>query len=159
LDETVMLMVRSGKLVVCLDLKETNKPIRLNMQIGTIIPLYAGASSKVLLAYQSNGFIDDYLSKVTIDKVAPNTITSKRKLLADLKKIRRQGYSIANQEVNPNVAGIASPVFNATGDIVDSIVVAGPSDRLIPRQKKYVSAIVESAREASRDLGFKKRDI
>lgn len=154
LDETVMLMVRSGERVVCVDMKETSKPIRLNMKIGTVIPLYAGASSKVLLAFQPEGFIRDYLKKATLRRVAPNTIISKEKLRADLIKIRRQGFAVAEQEVSPGVFGVAAPVFEASGAIVASFVLAGPVERLGAREEELVPAVRESARAASRNLGY-----
>ncbi len=154
-DETVLLMVRSGERVVCLDMKETSRPIRLNMKIGTVLPLYAGASSKVLLAYQPEEFIKDYLKKSVLKKVAPNTILSKEELLTDLKKILRQGFAVTEQDVSPGVIGIAAPIFDAGGAIVASFVLAGPVERLGSREEELVPAVVESARAASRELGYR----
>lgn len=157
-NETVMLMVLSGERVVCIDKKETSKPIRFSIQIGTVLPLYAGASSKVLLAYQDKEFRENYLEKVSLDKVAPNTITSKQALLDNLENILCEGHAIADQEVNQGVAGIAAPVFNAGGKIVASIVLAGPSDRLIPNQEDLVKAVVASSKEASRGIGYQNHE-
>jgi len=157
-DETVLLMVRSGGRVVCLDMKETSKPIRLNMKIGTVLPLYAGASSKVLLAYQPEQFIKDYLKDVVIKKVAPNTILSKDELLTDLKKILMRGFAVTRQDVSPGVMGIAAPIFDAGGAIVASFVLAGPVERLDSREGELVPAVVESARAASRDLGYRSEE-
>ncbi len=52
--ETVMLMAPTGGQAICLEYIESPRPVRLSFERGRIMPLYAGAASKVLLA-----FLDD----------------------------------------------------------------------------------------------------
>jgi DNA-binding IclR family transcriptional regulator len=155
-DESTLLMVLSGWQAVCVAKKETTKLIKLSPQIGLVLPLYAGASSKILLAFQSPSFVDEYLRHTRMKKLTPFTHSTPEKLKAELGKIRKDGYVVSDQEVNLDVAGIAAPVFDANGTVVASVVVAGPSERLIPSKEYFIKNLKEICERASSELGFRR---
>jgi DNA-binding IclR family transcriptional regulator len=152
-EETTMLMVLSGRRALCLAKKETSRLIRLSPQVGLTLPLYAGASSKVLLAHQSSSYINDYLSNTKIRKITPFTTPSIDKLNDEIKKIQKQGYSLCDQDVNIGLTGIAAPILDAKEKVVASFVVAGPRDRILKDKVKIIKILKELCARASFELG------
>jgi DNA-binding IclR family transcriptional regulator len=152
-EETTMLMVLSGRRALCIAKKETTRLIRLSPQVGLTLPLYAGASSKVLLALQSSSFISDYLSNTKIKKLTPFTTPSIDKLGEEIIEIQKKGYSLCDQDVSIGLTGIAAPILDAKEKVVASLVVAGPRDRILKDRVSITKILKELCTNASFDLG------
>ena len=103
-DEAVLLTRRSGTMVVCLERVETTRPIRLSYERGHLLPLHAGAPSKVLLAFeeQSDVVVE---SLGELQRFTDATITDPNLLRAELARIREQGYALSNGERDAGVRG------------------------------------------------------
>ncbi len=120
--EAVLLTRRSGQMVVCLERVETTRPIRLSYERGHLLPLHAGAPSKVVLAFeeQSDAVVD---SLGELERFTDATITDPDTLRADLAQIREQGYALSNGERDLGVRRVAAPIFGADGKIAAGISV------------------------------------
>jgi DNA-binding IclR family transcriptional regulator len=153
-DETTMLMVRSGWNAVCVASRESSKLMRVSVRIGLVLPLHAGASGKMLLAYERPSFVDKYFRDNHFVQLTPYTVTDKTKLRKELERIHKQGYVVSDQEVNIGVAGISAPVLDSARNLVGAFLVAGPSDRIIPKTSNIVENVTHMALVASRSLGF-----
>ncbi|MGP3947731.1 IclR family transcriptional regulator [Streptomyces sp. 7N604] len=83
------------------------------------------------------------------------SITDPEELAGQLKEILRTGYAIEDQESAIGDAGIASPVFDRSGDVVGAIGIVGPVERLLAEsaRQELAVAVRETARNLSRDLG------
>ena len=121
-DEAVLLTRRSGTMVVCLERVETTRPIRLSYERGHLLPLHAGAPSKVLLAFeeQSDVVVE---SLGELQRFTDATITDPDLLRAELARIREQGYALSNGERDAGVRGIVAPIFGPDGTIAAGISV------------------------------------
>ncbi|MEM7233190.1 MAG: IclR family transcriptional regulator C-terminal domain-containing protein [Planctomycetota bacterium] len=60
--------------------------------------------------------------------------------------------SLASSEIG--VVSIAAPIRNATGTVVASLSLAGPSGRMDPNHQAYTAAVKVFARNASIQLGW-----
>lgn len=154
--ETSLVTIRNGWKTICIAKKETNRPIKLSLEIGRSLPLHAGASSKVLIAYEPDTFLNDYLNKNDLIKLTDATTDDAEHLKNQLGFIRRDGYVLANEEVNIGVAAISAPVFDGSGKIAASLTVAGPSERIIENKQDLIKHLIRQARKASIDLGWRK---
>lgn len=96
------------------------------MQQGHSMPLYTGAISMVLLAYQNDVFIENFFNTTELLKITPHTVTTTSILLRRVNTIREQGYFVTDHEVNPGGRAIAAPIFNCYGKIQASLGVVGP---------------------------------
>jgi DNA-binding IclR family transcriptional regulator len=65
---------------------------------------------KVLLAYQPQKAIDQYISR-PLPKPTPQSITNPEALLADLAEVRARGYSITREEMTKGSGSIAVPIM------------------------------------------------
>ena len=57
-------------------------------------------------------------------KYTSNTITSKSLLLQEINKVKNQGWSISDQELEFGLRSIAVPIFNKSQEIIASINVS-----------------------------------
>lgn len=97
--------------------------------IGDTSPLYAGASAKVLLAFQSDAFIHQYLEEIELKKITDITINSASVLLEDLTKIREMGYCISYGERVKGAISIGAPIRNRFNDVIAVLTITFPSVR------------------------------
>lgn len=112
-------------------------PHRLNitMRSGDVAPLYATSGGKALLAGLPEVMFEEYLSRVTFERVTPNTIISVEQLRADVAKVRDNGFAYVNEEFTPGIAGVAMAVVSPSGYPLASLNVATPIPRF-DRDKK-----------------------
>lgn len=124
-------------------------------EFGYEMYLHCGAIRKVLLAYQSPAFIDDYVKNIIIQGHAfPHA--EPEDLTKELEKIRQSGYAITYSDYVNDAVGIGAPVFNSEGGLSGSIGIIAPTVRLnneelITKKRELVQAF---AAELSADLGY-----
>lgn len=128
--ETIHIIIRENTDAVYLAKRNAKSQIGLRSVVGKHIPLYCTSGGKVLLAYQSEKWLEEYFSTVPRDKLTDHTIVDETLLRAELQKVREQGYALDNGEHNPEVICVAAPLFFADGKIAGTIGVSTPKYRI-----------------------------
>jgi len=153
--ETVTLTVVKGWESLCVEKIETPKKIQLVVERGSSIPLHAGSSQTILLAYQDESFIEAMIEKRNLTKIGDNTLTEPDRLREELASIRKQGYAFSDSAVEPGAAAIAAPIFDNEGRIAAGLSVVGPRDRIRGEHfMELVDMVKEGAGKISYDLGW-----
>lgn len=119
---------------------ESEQPLRFTQEAGARIPLYCTSSGKVLLAFASE--LKHDLAGLELERMTPLTITSRNKLLRELKEVRASGYSINRGERIPGVCGVAAPVLDASGVATAAIAVQGPAVRVTEGRYAVLGAMM-----------------
>ena len=96
---------------------------------GDTAPLYAGASAKVLLAFQSDEFIQHYLEETEFKQITDLTIQSAEELQEDIIKIRKMGYAISYGERVKGAMSISVPIINRFKEVFAVLTVTFPNVR------------------------------
>jgi DNA-binding IclR family transcriptional regulator len=142
LGETVSIYVRDGSERVRIQAVQSNQPVRRVAPVGARLPLYAGASSKVLIAYsdrivQEQIFGDPaWLLTIDLDQYKQQ-----------LEEIVEQGYATSFEEREPGVAALSAPIFNRHGQVAAALSVSGPASRLtMESMREYSSVLIEYAK-------------
>jgi DNA-binding IclR family transcriptional regulator len=154
--ETVTLTTMHGWESLCVEKIESPRRIKLSVAMGDTLPLHAGGSSKILLAYQDDAFVDAMIKSVGLVALTENTITDPVRLKNELKLIRNRGFAYSDSEVDYGARAAAAPVFDSTGRIVAGITVAGPRDRINDNKvKQLIEMVTECSVKISCDLGYR----
>jgi IclR family transcriptional regulator, acetate operon repressor len=103
--------------------------------VGLSVPLHCAALGKVLLAYGAAELPPGRLEQRTA-----RTITSRAALEADLAQVRRHGYAVTNEELEPGLAAVGAPVYHDGAAVVAAMSVSGPTSRLTPDRIAEVAA-------------------
>lgn len=143
---------------VCLDRVESPQPLRLSVEPGRQLPLHAGASQKVLLAFMPREETDGIVSG-TLERLCRATITDADELRADLAAVRRRGWASSFEETNVGVWGLAIPILDAHGGIVAAVGLAGPSARMSrSRTRQHLTRLRAAASDVAGALGIPSQD-
>jgi DNA-binding IclR family transcriptional regulator len=100
----------AGGHVVYVDRVETQWPLGLRFEPGSRVPLHCTAIGKLLLAQLPDDVLDSQLQAGALARYTGTTIIDARKLKAELKKTRAQGFSVDNEEFMSGVVCMAVPV-------------------------------------------------
>ncbi|MGE5337121.1 MAG: IclR family transcriptional regulator [Gemmatimonadota bacterium] len=132
LGESCNLTALSGSEVVYLDRVETAAPLRFYLHPGSRVPAHCSASGKLFLAQMSPAQRRRLLAHVPLQRFTPNTLTDPDALEQEIARIRRDGYSMDNEEFLPGLLCIAVLVPNAEGRSNLAIAVQAPIMRVTP---------------------------
>ena len=150
-DETVILSVLSDAYTVCLATSNSSRTIQVSSEEGKVLPLHAGATSKAILAYQSNEFIKSLFANGYLPKYTDYTITEQDKLVSDLNSIVTRGYAYSFSEVDEGVISYGFPIQNTNGSVFASLSIAGPEERMKQKEEKV---LVEKFREVVKQIEY-----
>ena len=147
-DELVQLAVIEGDHVLFVAKAEgPGQSLRLLPLVGVVAPTHATASGKVWLASLPDGQVLQVMRRQGLARVTSRTITSRVRLLAELRRVRRAGYAITDGELAEEGRAIAAPIVYG-GRVVGAIAVSGPSFRLpLPRLQQLAPRVQRAARE------------
>jgi IclR family KDG regulon transcriptional repressor len=149
---TAHLAIRDGVHAICVARVESPNPLRLSVPIGRRTPLYAGAASRVLLAYASSEVLEQVMSR-PLTRLARNTPATRRELLARLARIRVDGYAITVSEAYDGVHGVAAPIRDGRSEIVAAISLGGVQPATDREEQFLVDSAVNAAVKISTRLG------
>ncbi len=150
--DPVYLFVVHGDSGVLLERVVPNMGASVTMEIGEQGPLHVGSLRKVLLAYQPEEALCHYLGR-SLERVTAFSPTDPTKLREQLAEVRVQGYAYTEQESFEGIAGLAAPVFDATGTVVASIGVSTVVPRMRARRDAVASSVRDAAARVSAALG------
>ena len=93
--------------------------------VGQKVPYHASAAGKILLAFGNLP-----IPTTKLEKLTNKTITTKIELETELDKVRKSGYAVIIDELEPGLVAISVPVKNDSGITVAAVSISGPSARL-----------------------------
>jgi DNA-binding IclR family transcriptional regulator len=128
LDETVNLAILDTGAATNITQSYGSAAVTTRNWIGQRTPLHATSSGKILLAWADEKTLDAALD--TLERFTPNTITSRSKLLAELKLTRARGWASTSEELEIGLNAVAAPIRDAAGGVVAAVSVSGPAYRL-----------------------------
>lgn len=140
--------------VVYIEQVSAPRMVRMFTEPGNRVPPHASGTGKVLLAFQPPGVAEAVLGRSGLARFTPRTITDADRLLAELERIREQGYATDYEEIEEGVRCVAAPVLGVEGQVVAAISVSGPAGRLEDdRLGEIIPHIKRIAADLSRSLG------
>lgn len=149
-NESIFLTLLDGDSGTTAEIAESSQPIKFAVNIGTRTPIHAGASCKVMLAYLPEEQLHEVLHKEGgLVAFTAKTKTEQDELLEDLRIIKQQGWCYSTEEFSEGVFGLGLPLFNYNHEIIASLTMAGPIERLpiekidiqLSKMRKTASAI------------------
>lgn len=152
--ETVHLAILDGRDVIYIDRMESAATLQLFRRVGYRMPVHATSSGKAILAFSPPQAVEEVLAG-GLKRLTPNTIGSRKALIAELARIRARGYVASFAESEIGVNSVGAPVLGQDGRPIGAISVAGPSARL-PRNRVATIArlVMQAAAEISRNMGY-----
>lgn len=154
LQESCSAAVLDGDEIVYVARIPGTRIMSVNLNIGTRLPAYCTSLGRVLLAHRPPNWVNGYLARAALEKRAPRTITDPDRLRAEIDKVRGQGFSLVDEELEAGVRSISVPLYDRTGDCIAALNVGGAAARTtVQRQLDvYLPALREAARKTTEAL-------
>lgn len=155
--ETAMLaaLTPDRTAMVYTDKVESRTALRFAATVGDHRPIHCTASGRVMLAFLPPPWPEEFLRSARLAPVTRTSVTDRRTLRRIVTEVREQGYAVTLGESTEGVVGIAAPVFDARGEVVASVVLAGPIARVEPKLASLARRVGEAGRGLSRQLGYR----
>lgn len=145
LSQAMNLIVRENDQCYILQQTRTEKIVDYVPPKGAMLPIYASAGGKILLAGLSDFIRDKILDKIELRPLTKHTITKRVDLLEELEKIRQSGYAVDAQESQEGGFCIAVPVRSKDKEIFAALSFSGFIGKMSDSDIDYYHQILEKA--------------
>lgn len=136
--ETVNLYVKRDVMRVCIAQQQGTQTLRHVVHVGDELPLWAGASSKVLMTESSNNFI------ARVAGLSPDGAAMLERLRSAIEQARSDGWMVTHGEREVGVSAVAVPVRSQAGRVTSALSVSGPTARFTDeRVEKFRTDLIE----------------
>ncbi len=126
--------------------------IRMDSLVGFRRKAHLVSCGKVLLAHQSQQYIEAYINTVNFEPMTRYSITSGDQLRRELVFIREQGYACDNEESEYGLFCIAAPVYDNNDTAIAAISISGPADRMKQNFATNHALVLETANKISMSM-------
>lgn len=128
--------------------RSTRKRIgSLHRDVGAHLPAHCTSMGRVLLAALSDAELDACLARAELTRYTPHTLTGVGELRAAIERVRRNGYSLVDQELEIDLRAVAVPVLNASGRVIAAMNVSAQASRKTKKQltDEFLPALRDAA--------------
>lgn len=151
--ETVNLGVPRAGAVEQLDQRDSRHYLGSTNWVGRSVPPHGSALGKVFYAFGALPLPDG-----SLERLAPRTLVDHSALRRDLDEVRRRGYALAVEELEPGLWAVAAPVRDAGGGVIAALSIAGPTVRLSEGMLDELGRLtLRGAEDVSARLGYDDR--
>lgn len=154
--ETVHLGILDGYDLVYIDKVEGHSPVQMAAKVGSRGVCHSTALGKVLLSVQPEEVWDDYIRDRGLVRRTERTITSRHAFVAELRRVRRQGWAADHVENEEGIRCVGAPVRDQWGTVVAAMSISGWTLSMTEgRVDDLVPLLLGQATRASQLLGFR----
>jgi DNA-binding IclR family transcriptional regulator len=151
-EESVYVGVMNGDHITILDIVESSHDLKITSPRGTAIPLFAGATGKVVLSSMEKPQALNIIRRNGLPRFTENTITDPERYFEEVESAKKRGYATDYEEYISGVRAIASPI-RGWKPLISAIWVVGFKTSLDDhKMKDLIPATREAAEEISRRI-------
>lgn len=155
LHETCSAGVLDGHNVTFVARAQTSRVMTLTLTVGTRVPAYVTALGRVLLAQLPEEKLERYLQTAELRRETERTITQSSQLRDELLRVREQGYSILNEEIEVGVRSVAVPLYrNGTATLAISAAAHASRVSLSALETEFLPHLQATATEIEKLLAL-----
>lgn len=110
--ESTSASVFDGTDIVYVARVPTRRIMSVRINIGTRFPAYATSMGRVLLASFTPEELEAHLDGIDFERLTSHTIKTRDALVAELERVRQQGWALVDQELENGLRSIAVPIWH-----------------------------------------------
>lgn len=151
--ESTSASVLDGTDIVYVARVPTRRIMTVRINIGTRFPAYATSMGRVLLASLDADELDLHLAGIDFPGLTSHTITSREALVAELDRVRDQGWAMVDQELENGLRSIATPIWHgSTVMAAINVSTTANSHTVESIQENLLPPLMLAAERISHDL-------
>lgn len=122
--ESTSAAVLDGTDIVYVARVSTRRIMSVGITVGTRFPAYATSMGRVLLAGLSPEALDSALASTDLQALTPLTLHHADDLRTEIARVRDQGWSFVDQELEQGLRSLAVPVTDPHGHVIAALNVS-----------------------------------
>jgi len=143
--ETVHLAVLQGDQLATIAVLDSRHAVRVvSAPSGKADAIHATATGKAILAWLPETEVDRLVSRSGMTVFTDKTITDREVLIEELRLVRRNGYSMDQEEYQPGVVCVGSAIRDHAGAVIGSFSCSMPTMRGSKKRMREIQADVKS---------------
>ncbi|MBB5156655.1 IclR family transcriptional regulator [Saccharopolyspora phatthalungensis] len=157
---TVHLATLDDDQVVYIDKVDSKHPVRMYSRIGRRAPVHCTAVGKALVAEWPVHKRRRFAGQLNYPRFTAGTIDSAERFLAELDRVRAQGYAVDRGEHEDFIHCVGAPIHNHRGEVVAAVSLSVPKvvldfDGLLG----LLDDVLRAAGKVSAELGWRRGDV
>lgn len=128
-----------GRILHIAGAEKPSLPVRY-ARFGKIVPLHCTAMGKALLAYLPEERVKELIDAQGMKPYTPNSITSYKKLVAELAEVRKNGFAVANEEHVPGLFAVAAMVRQGANPVASLGLLGRDLPSVLATSDKVIQA-------------------
>jgi len=155
LHESCSLSVLEGDEILYVARSAAKRVMSVGLSLGSRLPAYCTSMGRVLLAALPDEELDAYLKRVALKTHTPRTIVNRAALGAEIRRVRRQKFSIVDEELELGLRALAVPIVTRTGRTVAAMNTGVHASRVSRKElmDRFLPALQRSAALLGQSLG------
>jgi IclR family transcriptional regulator, pca regulon regulatory protein len=148
LGESSSVCVLAGDEVLCVAGAVRRGLMSLDVATGSRLPVHCTAAGRILLAALPEDQLATQLQRIELKALTAKTIVSPEILSRDVRRVRDQGFSIIDEELEAGIRAIAVPIVSKEGRVAGSLGVGALASRvsLDELQSRFLPMLREEGR-------------
>lgn len=136
----------------------THKIMSISLGVGSRLPAYCTSMGRMLLASLPEQDLERLLESLDRAQRTKHTVTNVAELMSKIAQVRKQGWSLVNQELEEGLISMAAPLTNRTGQTVAALNISGQANRTSARvmQETMLPHLLTAAKNISRLLALQR---
>jgi IclR family acetate operon transcriptional repressor len=148
--ETVHLGVLDGWNCLVIAREDSPERVSIGARIGGRGWAHTSSLGKALLAGQSDAFLHAYIAETGLPGMTERSITTPEAFWAEMATIRRQGFSLDDEEDSVGVHCIGTTLPAAPGAVLLGVSIAGPSTRFtLEKAHRFAPTLLDLVRRVN----------
>ena len=146
--ETVNVYVARDIYRVCIAQQESPQPLRHVVHVGDELPLWAGATAKVLLRDASPALL------ARIARSSPYGPDHVKRLQEWIDEAAVTGHAVSHGEREEGLSAVAAPILGRSGSVVAALSLSGPTMRFTETRVADFAAELKRMAQQVSERGF-----
>lgn len=155
LNHSVVLSMLDRGEVRVVSVQSGTSPVEITVRPGSLLSPHSSAQGKIALAYGTSDALQA-VSEKGLAALTPKTITEIAVLEKELTQIRKQGWAVAPNESVTGLNALATPIFDASGQLVATIAIVDSVQFIANKPtQKQIATMVKASMNISESIGFR----
>ncbi len=149
LHESCSIAALDGLEIVYIARANVTRIMSIDLGVGSRLPAFCTSMGRAILANLSPEELESYMSRAQLKRFTERTIVNPAKLTQALRQVRRDGYSIIDQELEHGLRSMAVPIQNPSGKVVAALNIGAHAQRVSIQemQSKFLPHLRAAAQE------------
>ena len=149
LHESCSIATLDGVDIVYIARANVTRIMSIDLGVGSRLPAFCTSMGRAILANLPPEELESIVARIEFKRYTERTITNPAKLTQALRQIRRDGYSLIDQELEHGLRSMAVPIQNPSGKVVAALNIGAHAQRVSIQemQTKFLPHLRAAAQE------------